>query len=356
MPSKRAQATTSKIIFPILSISWHGGTRVLIQIANYLAGIGYSVEFLVSRNRCDTPFEFLHGVSVKHVGVYTRLKIIDYLIFLCCVPFHVSRTSILVASFFVTYFPVRVLAFIKSLPYIYFVQDIESKYPFPRGVLLNILCNWTYKDKRIVAANKYLRGRLLREYGTYSRYISVGPDSIFFDLPSQAPKKYDVLYFLRGEPWKGLDRFDRFLSLARGQLACLCVSQDDLLAKKIAETSATFRKPESDRDLIQCIDSARVLLLTSYREGFSLPPLEGMARGLPTVLFRCGGPDQYINHGHNALYVESEEEAVRAVEALIGDSTIYERMREQAILTAEEYRMDKSLVAFADYIADCANW
>lgn len=345
-----------QVVFPILSISWHGGTRVLIQVANHLAGLGHRIVFLVSRNRCKTPFEFAQGVTVRHVGVYTGIKAIDYLVFLCCVPFQVKGNAVLIASFFVTYYPVLLLASIRRLPYLYFVQDIESKYRFPSGMILNPLCKWTYRDPRIVAANEYLRDRLQSEFGTRSRHIAVGPDDIFYDLPPQAGKKYDVVYFLRGEPWKGLDRFLRFLELSKGRLSCLCVSQDAKLADSIAGSGAMFRKPERDRELIECLDSARILLLTSYREGFALPPLEGMARGLPAVLFRCGGPDQYIIDGRNAVHVDSEERAVKVIEELVGDFATYARMREQALLTAQRYRMAKSLKSMAEFVEQCAEW
>jgi len=102
------------------------------------------------------------------------------------------------------------------------------------------------------------------------------------------------------------------------------------------------------------MDSARILLLTSYREGFSLPPLEGMARGLPAVLFRCGGPDQYIIDGRNGIYVESEEKAAEAVEELVRDAKIYDLMHREALITADQYRMDKSLALMGEFIAQCA--
>jgi glycosyltransferase involved in cell wall biosynthesis len=346
-------STKPRIIFPILSISWHGGTRVLIQVANYLAGIGYPVTFLVSRNRCRTPFTFKSGVTIRQVGCYTGIKAIDYVVFLCCVPFQAGANCVLIASFFVTYYPVRLLAMTRKLPYLYFVQDIESKYPPPYGAVLNRLCNWTYRDNNIVAANKYLSDRVQAEFGATSRSISVGPSDLFYDLPQGAAKKYDVVYMLRRESWKGLDRFLRFLAISNGRFSCLCVSQDVELGKTIADSSAVFCKPQTDHELIQCMDSARILLLTSYREGFALPPLEGMARGLPAVLFRCGGPDQYIVDGGNAIYVDSEEQAADAIEKLLGDPVVYNRMRNEAVVTADQYRMDKSLALMAEFVAQC---
>lgn len=357
MPSKsQRRRAKARVILPILSISWHGGTRVLIQVANHLAGLGHEVVFLVARNRCKTPFEFAPGVVVRHVGVYTGIKVIDYLVFLVCVPFAIGGGAVLIASFFVTYYPVRLLASIKRLPYLYFVQDIESKYGFPRSMILNPLCNLTYSDRRIVAANEFLRERLQMEFGTGSRSIAVGPSALFYDIPPQADKTYDVIYFLRGEPWKGLDRFQRFIEVTKGRVSCLCVAQDANLRERVAGSGVVFRKPQNDRELIACLDSARILLFTSYREGFALPPLEGMARGLPAVLFRCGGPEQYIIDGGNAVYVDSEERAAEVIEELVCDSAMYTRMREQALATAHRYRMDASLRSMAEFVEHCAEW
>jgi glycosyltransferase involved in cell wall biosynthesis len=344
-----------RVIIPVISISWHGGTRVLVQIANHLAGLGREVVLLVARNRCNTPFEFAAGVTVKNVGIHTGVKWIDYSVFLLCAPFHMRGTSVCIANFFVSYYPVRLMALIRGLPYFYFVQDIESKYPLPGGFILNLLCNWTYRDRRIVAANAHLKNRLLAEFGTTSRHISVGPGRIFYEIPVDKQKKYDVIYFLRGESWKGLDRFKRFLALAQGRLSCLCVSQDEKLSG-VSGTEAVFRKPRDDRELVECIDSARVLLLTSYEEGFALPPLEGMARGLPTVLYRCGGPDQYVVNGSNALYIRDESEAIRVIEALVNDSERLERMSHAAISTAENYKMENSLSLMAEFIEQCSQW
>jgi glycosyltransferase involved in cell wall biosynthesis len=351
--SRRARL---KIVIPIISISWHGGTRVLVQLANYLSNLGYEVVFLVSRNRCRTPFELANDVRVINVGVFTRVKAIDYSIFLCIVPFYVGTNAILIANFFVTYYPVRMLWLIKRMPYIYFVQDIESKFRLPLGLVLNPFCNWTYRDRRIVAANGHLRDRLLNEFGTASRAISVGPDRVFYDLSVQSAKKYDVVYFLRKESWKGLDRFQRFVEISKGRLTCLCVSQDESLREAIAGSGAEFCKPRDDRELIQCIDSARCFLLTSYREGFALPPLEGMARGLPAVLFRCGGPDQYVVDGRNAIYVDDEDHAFRAIEMLIADTIRYSMMSDEARQTAEKYRMDNSLKLMEKFVIECSEW
>jgi glycosyltransferase involved in cell wall biosynthesis len=345
-----------RVVIPIISISWHGGTRIILQLANYLVTLGNEVVFLVARRRCVTPFEVSADVQIREIGVYTGLKVIDYLVFLCCVPFFVSRGAILLANFFVTYYPVRLSAWLRGSLYIYFVQDVESKYRWPIGALLNPICNATYRDKRIVTANGFLKERLMIRFGTASRSINIGPANIFYEMPRTQVKKYDFVYFLRKESWKGLDRFLRILQFARRRLTGLCVSQNLALSGCLDGFDADFLKPESDEELVKCIDSAHVLLMTSYKEGFALPPLEGMARGVPTVLFRCGGPDQYIVNGRNAVYVDTEEQAVCAIEHIVKNPEIYERMSREAVLAAAGYRMDKSMSEFAEMMMRCSDW
>jgi glycosyltransferase involved in cell wall biosynthesis len=248
------------------------------------------------------------------------------------------------------------LAAFTRAPYIYFVQDIESKYAHRAGSVLNAICDWTYRDRRIVAANAYLSHRLMSEFGTETRSICVGPDESFFEQPTMCAKTFDVIYFLRKEPWKRLDRFRRFLELSEGRLSCLCVTQDDALLTAAWTADVEVRKPLNDVELIACFDAARFLLLTSSHEGFSLPPLEGMARGLPAVLFRCGGPDAYIVDGGNAVYVESAAAAVDAIDAIKSDNSRYQRMRAEAVSTAARYRMQRSLAQMTAYITESARW
>jgi glycosyltransferase involved in cell wall biosynthesis len=345
------QSHVVRVSIPIISIGAHGGTRVLIEFANHLAAAGHEVFVLVSRGRMSTPFRFHRLVKVKPVGVRTGLKYLDYSVYLLLLAFSFPRRSLVLATFFVTYLPVRLFNLMGGGPYAYFVQDIEAKYAGIAGSILNAACRLTYGDRRIIAANSYLRERLRVDFGVHCNQVNVGPAPAFYELPARAPRQYDVIYFLRREAWKGRDRFLRFLELAQGRLRCLCVSQDERLFAELAGTGVMCRKPGDDAELIDCIDSARVLLFTSYAEGFALPPLEVMARGLPVVLFRCGGPDVYVHDGANAIYVDSEAQALEAVTRLLGDQGVYARMSAQARATAARHRLSDALQALTDQLS-----
>lgn len=336
-----------RVSIPIINISWHGGTRVLVQAANYFARQGAEVTVLCSRGRYASPYRFGGGVALKQVGIRTPFKYLDYVIFLLALPFAFPRGSLPVATFFVTYLPVRLAALLRGTPYIYFVQDIESKYHGFSGLLLNSFCNMTYGDANIIVTNSHLQERMLREFGRRCRLIQVGPGETFYRSTTAAAKRYDVVYFLRRERWKGLERFQEFLRLSAGRLTCLCLSQDQALFEAVRFPGVECRKPTGDEELIAYIDSARVLFFTSHEEGFALPPLEAMARGVPTVLFRCGGPDAYIRDGHNGFYVQDERQAVDVITRLTTDESAYERASREAVATAAQFRLDIGLSQLA---------
>jgi glycosyltransferase involved in cell wall biosynthesis len=338
------------ITIPVISISWHGGTRVLVELANCLANRGHRVRFLVCRGRFSSPYRLDGKVLVQQVGLHSPFKYLDYALFLARLPFLFRRETLIVANFFVTYYPVLLASKLFGNRYVYFVQDIESKYRSFGGSFLNAVCRMTYRDSHMVAANRHLQRRLATEFSAASECVNVGPAAVFFESPRNAKSSYDVVYFARRETWKGFDRFENILALAAGRISFLCVTQDEQLRHRIDSPQVSFRRPENDVQLIECLDQSRILLFTSYEEGFALPPLEAMARGLPCVLFPCGGPDQYIRNGSNAIYVFSEAEAVDAILKLASDEGSYRLMSEQARQSAQAYELTQALIALAAII------
>lgn len=334
---------TLHIAIPMLSARWHGGARVLLQAANYCVSRGHRVTIICPRGHFTSNYELDSRVTVRYLGIRTGWKMLDYIGYLAALPFALPRDATALANFFVTYLPVRLAALLRGTKYIYFVQDIESKYDGIRGWILNLACKLTYADEHIVAANPHLGERLAREFGRGCECIQVGPAEIFYRRPVAGPKEFDVIYFLRRESWKGLDRFRKFVALCGRRISVICISQDEQLLAEMRREGLACRKPANDEELIDCIDSARVLFYTSYKEGFALPPLEAMARGVPAVMYRCGGPDIYVRHGANSLYVQDEAEAVEAVLRVVESAPMYASLGAEARATAAEYRLEVGL-------------
>ncbi len=344
------------IKIPMLALTPHGGGRVLVEIANALARRGDLVTVIVSNYSGTMPFVFDERVAVRKIGPASSNKLICLLAFLLLSPFHMVRSNI-IANHFLTV-PPSWFAQLFGSRYIYLVQDIEQRFFTKPGLWpLRVLCRWTYRRGRLVAANAYLAGQL-KSYNQVLLTLRLGVSNAFFAHPAvRADKQYDLVYFLRAQPHKRLDRFEMILQkLAERGIKVLCISQDTALLQAYAGRTATIA-PADDGQLIDAIDSARVMLLTSEHEGFALPPLEGMARGLPAVMYECGGPSVYSTDGVNALIVPGDGHEVAGVAMiveriadLLASPSRYADMSANAQRVAAEFKLDNAVNDFVIYL------
>lgn len=340
-----------KVFIPVLGLTNHGGLRVLCQIANMLVTKGYEVSFLLPKGRLNHVFNLDPRVGLRQIGFSFNSKILDWIFFCMVAPFYM-KNAIVVANFFVTFYPSLLAKLLwKNVKIIYFIQDVE--YLFIRGFsryVAKFLCELTYNSKHAitVAANPYLYGKL-SEYNSQLKLFNLGIDDCFLDISIPASEKlYDVIYFLRDDPRKRLDRFDHLLNgFNKNNIKVICVSQSGKLLDEYRDRVDKVVKPKNDQELISIIDSAKIMLLTSEQEGFSLPPLECMARGVIPVLFECGGPQVYAKHGENAFVIEPDNyEAMLITINDVLKSAELKKIAKQCIDTASHYRMSLSLAIF----------
>lgn len=345
------------ITIPMLALTPHGGGRVLVEIANALARRGDMVKVIVSNYRGSMPFVFDERVQVKKIGPESSSKLLCLISFLMLSPFYLAGSNI-IANHFLTVPPSWVAQALGG-KYIYLVQDIEHRFfTRPSQWPLRVLCNWTYRRGRLVAANAYLAGQL-SVYNQVLLTLRLGVSRIFFAHPAaEAVKRFDVVYFLRAQPHKRLDRFTSILrQLAAKKIKVLCISQDKVLLEAF-EGQAETLMPANDTQLVDAIDSGKIMLLTSEHEGFALPPLEGMARGLPAVMYECGGPGVYSTDGVNAFIVPGDGDedlsafaVVERIERLLQSDTLLKDMSASARRVAADFRLDQAVDDFVIYLA-----
>jgi len=338
------------VVIPIINQSWHGGTRVLIELAKSLSARGHRAIIVTSRGRRSTPYT-LNSIEVREIGVKTRSKHLDYLIFLALLAIRPPRADFYFATFFVTYLPVRLAAILRRAEYAYFVQDIESKYTGVAGMVLNAVCSWSYRDRRIIAANPWLSRELSTRYVQPCASVSIGPSEAFYRIAVEdASPDFDIVYFARREPWKGLDRFLSFLEQSGDRFRALIVSQDTGLLESLAGPNRVCVRPSCDEELVGYLDRGKVFLFTSRKEGFGLPPLEAMARGLAVVLFPSDGPQQYCDDGANCLLVRSVQEMVDKVQLVLNDVDLRMRLGDAGRRTATAYNLSAAMDVLVDYV------
>jgi glycosyltransferase involved in cell wall biosynthesis len=341
-----------KIVIPMLGLTPHGGNRILVAIANELAARSHPIEILIPRGRKTDLYTLHPNVKINEIGWRIKPKRLSYILFLFLVFFHL-RDCFVIANYFLTVIPSYLACRIYKVKYIFFVQDIE--YRFFSGffqALFKRINEWTFRKGNIITANDYLYKEISPRW-KIDFSINIGPNSIFFNhIKTSQEKAFDLIYFLRGERHKRLDRFDEFLDLASRHIKIVCISQDDeIITKYKPQISAVF-KPKNDAELIDVFDRSRVLLLTSDHEGFSLPPLEGMARGLPPVIFECGGPSVYCVNLFNSILIKDGNvgTAFHAVKNLLEDFKLYETLSQNAQTTSQRFRLDLGINKLCNFL------
>lgn len=335
---------------PLINLSSHGGVRILVELANALSRAGLRVEILIPPGKNGSFYRLDEAVVVREIGFGVGSKFIDYALFLMILPLYL-RHCLVVANFFVTYLPCRLGAYLGRSSFLYLVQDIENKYTGFVGGILNKVCELSYRSRCIVTANAYLAS-VLRERGhQVLESINIGPTERFYKLPlNSGERKYKLMYMPRHEAWKRMDRFEAICRLLPDvhPSEILCVGQDDEILGRLAKKGYAVCKPRNDAELVDCYDQARVFLLTSDREGFGLPPLEAMARGVPVVSFRCGGPGLYIEDGVNSFLVDEVDQAVERVQLLLSDTLEHARLALAGRGTAKCFKLSEGLARFVD--------
>ena len=86
-----------------------------------------------------------------------------------------------------------------------------------------------------------------------------------------------------------------------------------------------------------------VAAVPSVEEGFGLVALEAQALGIPVVASRAGGLPDIIAHGRSGLLVEVGDvpELTAALQRLLGDAALRERMGQAAVGNAARFSLDR---------------
>jgi glycosyltransferase involved in cell wall biosynthesis len=132
-----------------------------------------------------------------------------------------------------------------------------------------------------------------------------------------------------------LDAFQRLQSRAEVSLRIVGDGEDlEALRTEVAarhlEGSVTLDGRLEGSDLIRAYESAEVLALpTMWPEGFPTVLLEAMWAGVPIVTTRSRGAADTLRDGTNALFAppENPEELAKAIETLLSDAGLAQRMR-----------------------------
>ena len=109
-------------------------------------------------------------------------------------------------------------------------------------------------------------------------------------------------------------------------------SMQEFLRRRISGSassgSVTFHGHVTLDELIQEFQTARLVVLPSYSEGFALTPLHAMASSCPTIYTRLGSGPELIQDGENGLLIDPRcpDEMSDAIVRLLRDDELADRI------------------------------
>ncbi|MGX6449306.1 glycosyltransferase, partial [Patulibacter sp. S7RM1-6] len=339
----RAEDGGLRVIYVTQDTGIGGGHRVIFTHLNGLLERGHHPE-LWTLDEAGAPDWFDLQVPVRRFDSYRELA-------------HELGPvdAIKVATWWETSPWVWEASVLHGIP-VYLVQDVESSYY--ASPVDHAKVHASYREEfAYLAGSVWVADELQRLGVANPTVFTPGLDvDTYRELPGVARKERSLLSTARSNPLKDFP-------LTRAAYAGLPEPRPELVLfgtePELAEGlpgAVEFHRFPSDERVNELLNEATVLVQTSKHEGFCLPPLEAMAAGAAVVSTDSNGNRDFCRDGVNCLMPERDPAAVAAaVERLLDDAELRERLVAAGRVTAASYAWPKRLDALEAFYAALAD-
>jgi len=220
-------------------------------------------------------------------------------------------------------------------PFRYKLKYLGYKYIVDRAV---------HKSKHIIAVSQFTKGSILKHFSTNPNKISVVHEGVTTNQKTRKQENKKTIqdpYFLyvgNAYPHKNLEALLHafaFFHKLHPEVKLVLVGKKDIFWEwlekefdeiEIPRKAVIFHGYATEEELDQLYQNATLYVFPSRHEGFGLPPLEAMARGVPVAASRATAIPEIL--GDAALYFEPDdiEAMVESMEKALGDKELRDKM------------------------------
>jgi len=318
-----------------------GGAKVIMEHLNHLARDKWEAKLVCFRT---VPSWFPLEVEVLQCDLRRLSSIVD------------SEFDVAVASY---WDHVPALVGLARTVSIHFVQGDEHLFGDARFLPGNLheFADVVYTlPVRLWSVSVPVAEVLLGKYNRRSEVLGNGVSDYFFraspkrqedpvNIPNILVVGPDSLPFKRvPEVLRCLSNLRRKGFVFQATWVTPVPPQPDIVPDGLADLKVVVRPPQDE--LARVYAEADIFVSGSDYEAFALPPLEAMAGGVAVVSTANKGVIQYARHEHNALLVPVGDwhGFELAVERLLRDTGLRERLGAAGMETAALYRWEKVMV------------
>jgi glycosyltransferase involved in cell wall biosynthesis len=352
-------AIVSDRIYPFFK---GGAEKRYWDIARYLAEKGHKVSFYTAQWPGMKKKMNIRGIKiysvykVKNFYVNGRKSIKESLIFSIKLikPLLKENFDIIDCENF-PYFPIfscKIVSIIRQKPLIVSWLEVWNKYWFEyigfKGIFGYIIERLSSKlPDRIISISDFTTKKLVNELNIKESKISTVYPGIDFEKikeSKQEKKEIDVISVCRLIEHKNLDYLIKSLALCGKKTNCLIVGngpQKEFLENlsKEYKVDVSFSENIRDEKLYSLINSSKVFVLPSSREGFGMAVLEANALGVPviTVNEKDNAAKELVKNGRNGFVCRLDEKEIAGKIDFLLKNDNYEKFYTRCINSSQDY-------------------
>lgn len=330
-------------ILPVNGIS--GGLYVVYQHAHFLEARGHEVDLIFASTSHGLAVTSFPGFSLPTQSLHEARRA-------------QKRYDLVIATWWATFYD---LFSLNAERRAYFIQSDERRF-YAAGDARIPWVELTYRYPGVARLTiaRWMQQWLKTEFGSEASYTPNGIEPALFHpgaaaVAPRVPTRRVLIEGPGGVPFKRVDLAYRVADQVRARhpgLELWLVSSDgvvnpDWKFDRVFQRLALNEMPG-------VYSACDVLLKLSTVEGFFGPPLEMMTCGGTAIVGKVTGWDEYVVDGQNALAVEldAEAQAVAALERVIADSALLERLKQGGIQTAQKMGWASRSELFARALED----